>query len=74
MTTSDYASAKVDRQTYAEISLIAVAHGRTIKDLVTEIWEEYKAAHPEVTRTLAAVPAKPRKQRATKVKNEPKRS
>jgi hypothetical protein len=72
MSISDYASAKVDRQTYAEISLIAVSQGRTIKDLVTDIWEEYKAAHPEVSRTLAAVPPKPRKQRSAKPKSEEK--
>ena len=74
MSTSDDASAKIDRQTYAEISLIAVVQGRTIKDLMTDIWEEYKAAHPEVTRTLAAIPPKPRKQRGTKPKNGPKQS
>jgi hypothetical protein len=62
-TASDYSSAKIDRQTYAEISLIAVSQGRTIKDLVTDIWEAYKASNPDVARTLAAVPPVPRKKR-----------
>jgi hypothetical protein len=65
---SDYSSAKIDKQTYAEISLIAVTEGRSIKALVTAVWEAYKNAHPDVARTIAAVqpaPAKtaPRKQR-----------
>ena len=69
-TSSDYASAKLDRQTYAEISLIAVAQGRTIKDLVTEVWDAYKAAHPDVVRTIAAVQPTPRKHKAREKQRE----
>ena len=69
-TSSDYSSAKLDRQTYAEISLIAVAQGRTIKDLVTEIWDAYKTARPDVAQTIAAVQPTPRNHKAREKQRE----
>jgi hypothetical protein len=58
-----FSSAKIDAQTYAEISVVAALEGRTIKDLVTDIWEAYKQARPEIATKVAVLQPAPRKQR-----------
>lgn len=60
-----FSSAKIDAQTYVEISVIAASEGRTIKDLVTDIWEAYKQARPDIATKVAALQPAPRKQRST---------